>query len=71
MLSGPLQKKMGPKGEAEQPNSGEGQDQGGSGGLGGNNWGSVLRTAHEGETAPAKSLCFKFKFTFLGESLIG
>lgn len=42
-------KEMGPKGEAEQPSSGEGRDQGGPGGLSGkNSWGSVLRTAPPG-----------------------
>lgn len=54
-------KKMGPKEEAEQPNSVEGRNQGGSGVLVGTG-GSVLRTAHEGETFPAESLCFKFRF---------
>ena len=42
-------KKMGPKGEAEQPNSGESRDQSGPGGLNGkNSWGSVLRPAPPG-----------------------
>lgn len=61
-------KKMGPKRETEHlktlGKAGTGEA---LGCLGGDNfWGSVLRTAIQGETAPTESLCFKFRFVSWG-----